>query len=117
MPGSPFGGKRMSVILSKEDTFAAGKDDKCAICGEGYLYPPYVFWFCDNNLYFCEKCCRDLRGSLVADFIQVIAIRDLQSIGYRNSTLMRETQATADKEAKENNPTIIAPANRKVRNR
>jgi hypothetical protein len=94
----------MSVILSKEDTFAAGKDDKCAICGEGYLYPPYVFWFGDSNLYFCGKCCSNLRRNLVADFIQVTAIRDLRNVGYHDLTLLREGQATADKKAKENNP-------------
>jgi hypothetical protein len=53
---------------------------------------------------FAESACGDLRGSLVADFIQVIAIRDLQNVGYHGLTLMRESQATADKEAIENNP-------------
>jgi hypothetical protein len=97
MPGFSLEGN-MSVILSKEDTFAASKDDKCAICGDGHLCPPYVFWFSDSHLYFCGECCGGLRTSLVADFIQVIAMQDG---GYRNATLMRGNQATADKEERE----------------
>jgi hypothetical protein len=94
----------MAVILSREETYAAGKDDKCAICGEAHLSPPYVYWYTEDGLYLCGQCCSNLRDGLVADFIQVIAIRDLKNLGYNGMTFTRESQVTVDKEAKKDNP-------------
>jgi hypothetical protein len=92
----------MSVILSDEDFSAAGKDDKCSVCGE-HLYPPYVFWWGESDLYFCGKCCCNLRTGLVADLIHVTAIEDLYNATgcYYGLTFKCENKQDIDRQKKQ----------------
>jgi hypothetical protein len=79
----------MSVILSRHDWKCLDHSARCGVCGEG-LWPPFALWHAETELYFCSRCCANLRTSLMADLIQVTAIRELQQLGYGSHTVERK---------------------------
>jgi hypothetical protein len=79
----------MSVVLTRHDWLHPGHDARCSVCDEG-LWPPFVLWHAMHELYFCSRCCANLRTGLMADLIQVGAISELQQLGYGSTTLERK---------------------------
>ena len=88
----------MSVILSRENRMSCRKPEtRCFEC-HGHLGYPFVEW---NDLFICAKCCRRIKNGLMADIVQVAAIAELHSLGYRGNTLVRTTeQQVEDNERK-----------------
>jgi hypothetical protein len=83
----------MSVVTHEaNDYFAAKTRQRCAEC-EGPLHYPFLYW--NNHLALCARCCVDMKNGLFADFVHVIAIKELHDLGYKQETLTRERTALA----------------------
>jgi hypothetical protein len=88
----------MSVILSKENYLSCLKPEtRCFECHKGLGYP-FVEW---NSLFICAKCCRKIKNGLMADIVQVAAVAELHSLGYRGQTLVRMSADAAEREDRE----------------
>jgi hypothetical protein len=82
----------MSVVINKETDVRCNLGSKCTFCGEK-LRAPFVVWDCmpsETDLKICAACCGKIKSGHAADIVQVAAIAELHSLGYRGHTLERQ---------------------------
>jgi hypothetical protein len=46
----------------------------CTGCGDE-TYPPFVWWWADEHLFFCIECCSSMQRGLTVDMMRAAAIR------------------------------------------
>ena len=71
---------------------------KCNVCGEK-LWPPFIEWHGDSDIFICGRCCSKINRGLMADLIQCAAISDLQKL-YGGFTLDRRSVKHLEDEEK-----------------
>jgi hypothetical protein len=78
----------MTVVINYADEFYGDQvDEPCTLC-KGPLRYPFIEWG-DGKLFFCTRCCREMKNGFTADLVQAVAIDELQR-SCPNFTLVRE---------------------------
>jgi hypothetical protein len=94
----------MSVITNKENDWSnvRGSGKKCCVCGDKIHHFPFLHWH-GSPIILCAGCCESIKRGLMADLIHVIAIKDLNELGYNDETLVRMRTTKAEQNEKREN--------------
>jgi hypothetical protein len=81
------------------------KDAKCRCnaCGNPLHFYPFLEWRGAVDFYLCAECCREVKHGLIADLIQVAAIKEMHDTDvavYGEYTLVRKRISVLEAEEK-----------------
>jgi hypothetical protein len=100
----------MSVVCSKHERLHGDRTGQsCTMCADP-VYPPFIYWRADEQeILICGKCCSRIKPGLIADLIQVCAIRDIQTLApaYQQTLVRMSEREIIAKEEQEYGPRVI----------
>ena len=76
----------MTAVITRLDiTYGVTDNDTCTVCNQK-LWPPFVLWRNDassdsRHILICGDCTLSIKDGLMADLIQVAAIKELNRLG------------------------------------